>query len=159
MGVTCDFASTTMLVALGDATQVCDGAQSCDGGQPPQVPPHPSVPHDLLVQSGVQPVVDEEVPPLVDEDTATPFVDDAFKEFPRLGAVVLCALDALVAPVPVVSVRRIVPPSTEPAVLAHATVPMVGTESRYAIASFFEIKCRKIIHFPCGIAPASCIAP
>ena len=50
MGVSWELASTTTLVVLEEATQVCEGPQSCEGGHPPQVCPHPSSPHVLLVQ-------------------------------------------------------------------------------------------------------------
>ena len=54
MGVSWDFASTTTLVVLEDATQVCEDPQSWDGGQPPQVCPQPSSPHVFPLQLGVQ---------------------------------------------------------------------------------------------------------
>src|SRR5579885_641948 len=61
MGVSCELATTTMLLVLDEATQVCAGPQSCDGAQPPHVCPHPSSPQVFPVQLGVQLAV---VPPL-----------------------------------------------------------------------------------------------
>jgi hypothetical protein len=43
-----------MLVVLEEAVHVCEAPHSWEGGQPPQVPPHPSSPQVLPVQSGVQ---------------------------------------------------------------------------------------------------------
>src|SRR6185312_602541 len=54
MGVSCDFASTTMLDVLEDATHVWAEPQSWDGGQPPHVCPQPSSPQVLALQFGVQ---------------------------------------------------------------------------------------------------------
>jgi hypothetical protein len=43
-----------MLLWLGEAPQVPADPHSWEGGQPPHVPPHPSSPHVLAVQSGLQ---------------------------------------------------------------------------------------------------------
>ncbi len=62
MTVPWDFASTTMLVVLEDATQVWAEPQSWEGGHPPQVPWQPSSPQVFAVQSGVQ-ATEPPVPP------------------------------------------------------------------------------------------------
>ncbi len=88
MAVRCDLASTTMLLWLGEATQVFADPHNWDGGQPPQLPPQPSSPHVLLAQSGLQfggapesaPVFEELVDALelafVDELLDAPLADD-----------------------------------------------------------------------------------
>ena len=82
MGVPWEFASTTTLVVLEEATQVCDGPQSWEGGQPPQVCPQPSPPQVFPLQLEMQPTpasgalpVDPPgapVPPEVPPDPADP---------------------------------------------------------------------------------------
>src|SRR6185312_669931 len=75
MAVSWELASTTTLVVLAEATQVCAGPQSCEGGHPPQVCPQPSSPQVFPMQSEVQltpadppdgplPPVPGEVPPV-----------------------------------------------------------------------------------------------
>jgi hypothetical protein len=66
MGVPWEFASTTTLVVLEEATQVCDGPQSWEGGQPPQVCPHPSLPQvfPLQVEAQLTPADPADPPPV-----------------------------------------------------------------------------------------------
>src|SRR5579872_6431101 len=83
MGVSWDFASTTMALPPTGARHVCAGPQSADGAQPPQVPPHPLGPQTLPVQSALQlggppselPPEDE-APEEVPDDAPEPAPDD-----------------------------------------------------------------------------------
>jgi hypothetical protein len=134
MTVPWDVGSTTMLVVLGDATQVFAGPQSWEGGHPPQVPWHPSSPHVFPAQFGVQVPPEDElaVAPLLD-------VDPPLADGPLPDELWPCAA---VPPLPAVDVPAPVPP-TLPVVAwllpfeehapTSATSAAVPTMSRFCI--------------------------